>query len=88
MINTSQKCVFHYLTPLTFFQEHAYNEPEAIEIHATKEDTHAAGEREGAKAPLVIRLIAIKNVRFGLFDERSEIFCEAQASQKMWRFHR
>ena len=25
MINTSQKCVFHYLTPLTFFQGRTYN---------------------------------------------------------------
>ena len=49
-------------------------------------DNRAAGEREGAKAPLVIRLIAIKNVRYGLFDERSEIFRENLFSQKMWRF--
>ena len=48
-------------------------------------DNRAAGEREGAKAPLVIGLIAIKNVRYGLFDERSEIFRENLFSQKMWR---
>ena len=41
-----------------------------------KKDNRAAGELEGAKAPLVIGLIAIKNVRYGLFDERSEIFRE------------
>ena len=48
-------------------------------------DNRAAGELEGAKAPLVIGLIAIKNVRYGLFDERSEIFRENLFSQKMWR---
>ena len=47
----------------------------------------AAGEHEGAKAPLAIRLIAIKNAWFiRLFDERSEIFRENLFSQKMWRF--
>ena len=51
----------------------------------SKED-RAAGEHEGAKASLVIRLIAIKNVRYGLFDERSEILRENLFSQKMWRF--
>ena len=50
-----------------------------------QKDNRVAGELEGAKAPLEIRLIAIKNVRYGLFDERSEIFCEI-LSQKMWRF--
>ena len=49
-------------------------------------DNRPAGELEGAKAPLVIGLIAIKNVRYGLFDERSEIFRENLFSQKMWRF--
>jgi len=45
----------------------------------------AAGELEGAR-PASSWIIAIKNVRYGLFDERSEIFREALASQKMWRF--
>lgn len=45
-------------------------------------DNRAAGEREGAKAPLVIGLLAIKNARHGLFDERSEIFRENSFSQK------
>ena len=53
--------------------------------YAAMQSNRAAGEREGAKAPLVIRLIAIKNVRYGLFDERSEIFRENLFSQKMWR---
>ena len=44
----------------------------------------AAGELEGAR-PASSWIIAIKNVRYGLFDERSEIFREAYASQKMWR---
>ena len=48
-------------------------------------NNRTAGECEGAKAPLVIRLIAIKNVRNGLFDEHSEIFRENLFSQKMWR---
>jgi len=48
-----------------------------------KKDNRAAGELEGAKAPLVIGLIAIKNVRYGLFDERSEIFRENLFSQNV-----
>ena len=36
----------------------------------------AAGEFEGAR-PASSWIIAIKNVRYGLFDERSEIFREA-----------
>ena len=36
----------------------------------------AAGELEGAR-PASSWIIAIKNVRYGLFDERSEIFREA-----------
>ena len=52
-----------------------------------KKDNRAAGELEGAKAPLEIGLIAIKNAGFiRHFDERSEIFCENLFSQKMWRF--
>ena len=52
-----------------------------------KKDNRAAGELEGAKAPLEIGLIAIKNAWFiRLFDERSEIFRENLFSQKMWRF--
>ncbi len=51
-----------------------------------RKDNRTAGELEGAKASLEIRLIAIKNVRYGLFDERSEIFRENLFSQKMWRF--
>ncbi len=35
----------------------------------------AAGELEGAR-PASSWIIAIKNVRYGLFDERSEIFRE------------
>ena len=45
------------------------------------QDNRAAGELEGAKAPLVIRLIAIKKPdKSGFFDERSEIFCENKFS--------
>ena len=50
-----------------------------------RKDIRAAGECEGAR-PASNWIIAIKNVRYGLFDEHSEIFREAQASQKMWRF--
>ena len=49
-------------------------------------DNRAAGEREGAKAPLVIGSIPIKHVRYGLFDERSEIFRKNLFLRKMWRF--
>ena len=40
----------------------------------------------GGKGPTRDWIIAIKNVRYGLFDERSEIFRENLFSQKMWRF--
>jgi hypothetical protein len=50
-------------------------------------ENQAAGEHEGAKTPLVIRLIAVKNAWFiRLFDERSEIFRENLFSQKMCVF--
>ena len=49
-----------------------------------REDNRAAGEFEGAR-PASSWIIAIKNVRYGLFDERSEIFRENLFSQKMWR---
>ena len=41
-----------------------------------RKDNRAAGELEGAR-PASSWIIAIKNVRYGLFDERSEIFCKA-----------
>ena len=41
-----------------------------------RKDKCAAGELEGAR-PASSWIIAIKNVRDGLFDERSEIFREA-----------
>ena len=50
-----------------------------------REDNRAAGEFEGVR-PALSWIIAIKNVRYGLFDERSEIFRENLFSQKMWRF--
>jgi hypothetical protein len=49
-----------------------------------RKDNRAAGEFEGAR-PASSLIIAIKNVRYGLFDERSEIFREDLSSQKMWR---
>ena len=50
-------------------------------------DNRVAGEHEGAKAPLVIKLIAIKKARIyrAFSDERSEIFRENMFSRKMWR---
>ena len=49
-------------------------------------DNRAAGEHEGGKGPARNQIIAIKIVRYGLFDERSEIFRKNLFSQKMWRF--
>jgi hypothetical protein len=43
-------------------------------------------EPQREKGPARNQIIAIKNVRYGLFDERSEIFRENLFSQKMWRF--
>ena len=40
-------------------------------------------QREKAASSLII---AIKNVRYGLFDEHSEIFRENLFLQKMWRY--
>jgi hypothetical protein len=42
-------------------------------------------EPQREKGPAHNQIIAIKNVRYGLFDERSEIFRENVFSQKMWR---
>ncbi len=50
-----------------------------------RKNIRAAGELEGAR-PASSQIIAIKNVRYGLFDEPGEIFREASASQKMWRY--
>ncbi len=50
-----------------------------------RKNFRAAGEFEGAR-PASSWIIAIKKVRNGLFDERSEIFREAQASKKFGVF--
>ena len=61
--------------------------PDCQKTMLRTKNNRAAGEHEGAKAPLVIGLIAIKNAWFiRLFDEHSEIFRENLFSQKMWRF--
>ena len=52
-----------------------------------RKDNRAAGELEGVR-PASSWIIVIKNVRYGLFDERSEIFREDLSSQKMWRLLR
>ena len=50
-----------------------------------RKENRAAGELEGGKTRLELDY-SHQKCPSGLFDERSEIFREAKASRKMWRF--